>query len=140
MITLLRFDLKFDFVLEVDPQIDLSGTGIPPLIFQPYVENSIWHGLLNKEGKGTVSVKITREGVQKLRCVIEDNGVGRARAAELRSVTHGSRKSFGTQITRDRIQLLEGEGNRMAIVDLFDDQQQPAGTRVELLLNFNKAA
>jgi tetratricopeptide (TPR) repeat protein/two-component sensor histidine kinase len=137
---MLRFDHKFDFVLEVDPQIDLSGTGIPPLIFQPYVENSIWHGLLNKEGKGTVSVKITKEGVQKLRCVIEDNGVGRARAAELRSVTHGSRKSFGTQITRDRIQLLEGDDNRMAIVDLFDDQQQPAGTRVELLLNFNKAA
>ncbi len=137
---MLRFDHKFDFRLDVSSGIDLSGISIPPMIFQPYIENSIWHGLMNKEGKGVVSLSIRQEEQLVLHCVIEDNGIGREKAATLRSQTHGSRKSFGTQITRDRIHLLEGKQNRLQITDLYDEQHAPAGTRVELWLNVQKAA
>ena len=137
---LLRFDNKFDFKLQVDETINRDQIFIPPLVLQPYVENAIWHGLLNKEASGSVKIEIKKIETDKLFCVIEDNGVGRVRAAELRSKTLGSSKSFGTQITKERINMLNGDGQNFRIIDLYDAQNNPSGTRVEIMLNYTKAA
>jgi sensor histidine kinase YesM len=131
----LRFDHKFDYSIEIDPSIDREQTMIPPLVLQPYVENAIWHGLLNKGGEGTVRVKIEKASAHQLFCTVEDDGVGRIKAGEMKSKTLGSNKSFGTEITRERIKLLNGDDRNFRIVDLYDAHQQPAGTRVEITLH-----
>ncbi|MBL7922693.1 MAG: histidine kinase [Bacteroidia bacterium] len=131
----LRFDHKFDYSISIDPLIDRENTSIPPLVLQPYVENAIWHGLLNKGSKGRVDISIRLLGEDRLFCIIEDNGVGRERASELRSQTLGSQRSFGTEITRERIKLLNGDDRHFKIIDLYDDQKNPSGTRVEITLH-----
>ncbi len=137
----LRFDHKFDYSIVVDPAIDSETTFIPPLVLQPYVENAIWHGLLNKNGKGRVDIHIRKRENNRIFCVIEDNGVGRQKAAELKSKTLGSNKSFGTEITRERINLLNGDDKNFKIIDLYDANNQATGTRVEIVLNaVNKEA
>lgn len=130
----LRFDHKFDYSISIDPTIDKERTMIPPLVLQPYVENAIWHGLLNKGAAGTVSISIINNKNNSLFCTVEDDGVGRERAAEMKSKTLGSNKSFGTEITRERIKLLNGDDRNFRIVDLYDADQRPAGTRVEITL------
>src|SRR4030095_7006393 len=56
----LRFNHKFDYHISVDERIDKENTEIPPLLIQPYVENAILHGLVNKNGKGDLWFSLDR--------------------------------------------------------------------------------
>jgi two-component sensor histidine kinase len=129
----LRFDNKFDFNISIDPAINKSSVAIPPLIFQPFVENAIWHGLMNKQERGAISIKVNQKQNNKLLVVIEDNGVGRQKATEFNNRTHDG-KSFGMQITKDRLNSFNKNENNLKIIDLFDSQNNSAGTRVEIEL------
>ncbi len=71
----LRFGKHLHYETYVDPEILKKGIKIPTLLIQPLVENAIRHGLFNKEGEGTVSLRIT-EGEGFIHIIVEDNGVG----------------------------------------------------------------
>jgi LytS/YehU family sensor histidine kinase len=104
------------------------------LIIQPYVENAIWHGLMHKEGIGHLTVNLKQEN-DVLICTIEDDGIGRKKAAELRSKSATKNKSMGMQITSHRLELsnaLYGKQTTVSILDLVDPSGEPCGTRVEL--------
>lgn len=130
----LRFRDKFDFEFDIEPGLPLDSIEIPPLVLQPFVENAIWHGLMHKEDKGKLWVRVFRsDGL--LEVEVEDNGVGRRRAAELRSKTATKSKSMGMQITSDRLSLVkpaEGGRSSVSIKDLVDADGQAAGTLVHI--------
>jgi putative methionine-R-sulfoxide reductase with GAF domain len=133
----IRFEKQFSWRIDIDPEVHPDHVYVPPLIIQPYVENAIWHGLLHKPEAGRLSVRIGLNGPQALRCVIEDNGVGRARARELKSKTVTGNKSLGMKLTEDRLALLSRHAAWQATVDvedLYDSSGAPAGTRVVLTL------
>ena len=72
-----------------------------------------------------------------LECVIEDNGVGRERARELKSKSASNRKSLGMRLTEDRLSLLNAEGIASAAIqvqDLTTDQGEAVGTKVILTI------
>ena len=76
----LRFAQKFKFKFQVDEGLLISSIQIPPLILQPFVENSIWHGLMHKkEGEGHLIISVKDQG-NSIQCTIEDNGIGREMA------------------------------------------------------------
>lgn len=132
----LRFDHKFTFTLQVDENIDTDNIEIPPLIIQPYVENAIWHGLLNKESDGHLLVKISMEE-QNLVCEITDNGIGRIKAAEYKSRNASTRQSVGMKLTEERLAMSGGNSAEIGtqkIVDLFDEKGKAAGTQVILTI------
>jgi tetratricopeptide (TPR) repeat protein len=137
---LLRFDNKFDFTIAVDDSIDKEQLQIPPMVLQPYVENAIWHGLMNKKEKGSIQISISQKEKNKLFCTIQDNGVGRIKATELKNKTTHTGKSLGMQITSERINVLSGDDKNFKIIDLFDTQKNPSGTRVEIILNCENTA
>jgi LytS/YehU family sensor histidine kinase len=129
----LRLKYSFDYNISFQNEIDAENIFIPPLLLQPFAENAIWHGLLNKEGQGLLTV-LFREENNTLSCIIEDNGVGRARAAELNSKSE-RKKSMGLQITKERLALLNKDSNERAsfeVEDLYDDKGFATGTRVIL--------
>ena len=78
----LRFEEQFDFEIDVDENLNPSALYIPPMIIQPFVENAIWHGLMNKLGKGKISLTIKKLG-ENLRCIVEDDGIGRKAAQSI---------------------------------------------------------
>jgi ligand-binding sensor domain-containing protein len=128
----LRLEGKFDYKIEIDNSIHISQAQIPPMILQPYVENAIWHGLMHKEGKGFLLVQVKDMGDQ-IQCVIEDNGIGRERAAEIRASRMDHKSSVGMQITSDRIALINkiyDIDTRVNVIDLADEDGNPGGTRV----------
>ena len=124
----IRFQQKFDFDIKPDAAIDLQYWKIPPLILQPFVENSIWHGLLHKESDGWIEIAITQHA-SKLSITITDNGIGRAKAAQLQSKNAQHIKSMGMQITLQRLQLLNS-ANSITVLDNVDTDGKSAGTSI----------
>jgi ligand-binding sensor domain-containing protein len=134
----LRFDNKFSYSITVDKAIDEEFMEIPPMIIQPYVENAILHGLLQKEGKGHIDIRLSLAGHHIL-FVIEDNGIGRDKAQQIQKESGLQRKSRGMLITMERLQVLNRNKNEdfsIRIIDLKDNNGLPSGTRVELLMAF----
>ncbi|WP_353719453.1 histidine kinase [Dyadobacter sp. 676] len=133
----LRFDGKFDYRIIVDERVNADSIEVPSLIIQPYVENAIWHGLLHKESQGNLYVKLGMLDDNTLECIVEDDGVGRAKAAEFRSKSATGKKSLGMKLTEDRIAVLNQYAQTNAsveIVDLEDDDRHAAGTRVVVVI------
>jgi tetratricopeptide (TPR) repeat protein len=134
----LRFENKFTCVYHVDESIDTEMTLIPPMLLQPFVENSIWHGLMHKNSEGSIDIIIKNSDSKLLKISIIDNGIGREKAAELSSKS-GTHKSFGMEITLHRIEMmnkLKLSGASMQIIDLKDDQGYATGTRVDLIIPY----
>lgn len=119
-----RLNNKFTYEIIVDKDIDIENTFIPSLILQPFVENSIWHGLANNEGKGKITIQISKDNTM-LNCIVQDNGVG------IKTMENISRKSYGMKITKDRLEVLNKIKNTNASVNLIDLEK---GTRVEVKL------
>ena len=129
-----RFENKFDYSIRVGDDVDISSIPIQPMLIQPFVENSIWHGLLHKESTGHLWVHITRQK-DTLRVEIEDDGIGRDRAREYRSDRSSTYKSMGMEITKDRLRVMAQSTHSKAgyeITDLVNPDGTPAGTRVIL--------
>ncbi len=97
-----RLNSKFTYEIKVAEEIDKENTLVPPMIFQPFVENSIWHGIAKKEGMGHIIIDIRKEG-KMLHCKIDDDGVGRAKASLIKDV---EKQSLGMKITKARIDIL----------------------------------
>jgi ligand-binding sensor domain-containing protein/HAMP domain-containing protein len=132
----MRFGDHFTYTLEMDPDVQAEHLEVPPLLLQPYMENAIWHGLMQKEGPCQLTLRIRQQG-KRLHIEIEDNGIGRAKAMELKSRTATAQKSHGMKVTRERIEAINRLYDTQAQVetlDLFDAQGQPAGTRITLTL------
>ncbi|MEO0776107.1 MAG: two-component regulator propeller domain-containing protein [Bacteroidota bacterium] len=132
----MRFEDRLTVSYEVAPGLLRSGLQIPPLLVQPYVENAIRHGLLNKEGPGQLRIVLRRtEG--RLHYTIEDDGVGRAYAQELRQNSVLSRRSLGMTLGGRRMAMVKqvyGLDCELQIVDKVTADGKAAGTRVEIYL------
>lgn len=135
----LRFKGKFSYEIRIDSDIDTSGIVIPPMLVQPYVENAIWHGLMHRaDGTvGKVEIIISRQD-NNLICIVQDNGIGREKAQQLKEQKQGVHKrSMGMQITKDRIDMINklyDTNTRVQIVDLKNQHGEAAGTRVKLVI------
>jgi tetratricopeptide (TPR) repeat protein len=132
----IRFKGKFNYEIKVDDKIDLIQFKIPSLLIQPFVENSIWHGIQNKKGMGKIQITFNLSE-KSIFCTIEDNGIGREYAEKLKDKDLNNHVSLGGSITQARIKLLKSlYGNKLGIqyIDLKDFSNEPAGTRVELYL------
>lgn len=130
----LRFEEQFDYCVKIQKDLNLDEIEVPPMLLQPYVENAIWHGLVQKEGKGRLELVITRKNGH-LHCVIQDNGIGREASQALKSKTATNRKSMGMQIADDRIGMINKLYNSNAsitVTDLRNGEGEALGTRVDI--------
>ena len=128
----LRFKEGFDLTMEIDPAIDKYNIEIPSMLFHPFVENAINHGLLNLDRKGNLKI-IFRLEKQCLLGIIEDDGIGRKKSSELRSETRKDHQSRGMEITKDRISVLnkmENTNIEVEIIDKTNDTYGSSGTLV----------
>ncbi len=128
-----RLEQKFTYHIEIDSEIDISHQKIAPLLLQPFIENAIWHGLHKKQGKGTLQIHIETnpKDEEGLKINILDDGIGRIAAQAMQQNRH--HQSHGIAITSNRIKILNAQ-NQIFINDLYDENQQSKGTKVEILI------
>lgn len=128
-----RFQDKFSYQLIVKEELDEEAYVLPPMLIQPYIENAIWHGLRYKETKGELVVTI---GLQqdKLKVLIQDNGIGRKKSQEIKTKNQKKNKSTALKNIGERVELFNNLHNlkvEVAIQDLNDDG---SGTVVTILI------
>ena len=133
-----RFKEAFTYSIDCDEDIDTDEVKIPTLLIQPFVENAIWHGLMHKEGMRHLQIKFSDAGDHVL-CVVEDNGIGRDKAREMKLATGQGKQhtSKGIAVSMERLQALQKNGGSpgtLQIIDLKDDNGLARGTRVEIKL------
>lgn len=127
---LLRTNSGFEYQIQVAPEIKPETQDVPSMLLQPFVENAIWHGVMNRDTPGKIAISI-EEKKSNILCSIDDNGVGRAAAQSSRKQGH---TSVATKLTQDRIGILKqqfGEKADLQIIDKFENGES-AGTLVEI--------
>ena len=133
----MRFDKKFEIEIILPKEISHRKIMIPPMIIQPYIENSIKHGFIYKASDAKIKLEFIITPEDFLKCIIEDNGIGRKKSREINknSKTH---KPKGAFITNERLALLnqtqEKKGYRINTIDLYNDFNIACGTRIEIYI------
>ena len=136
----LRFKNSFDYSFTYNNSVEAESIFIPPLLLQPFAENAIWHGLMNKQDNGFLNFDFSVEE-KLLICIITDNGVGRERAELLKSKSAEKQKSMGLKITTKRLSLLNNNSSQQTfftIEDLTDENGNAIGTRVHLKISYKE--
>jgi ligand-binding sensor domain-containing protein len=139
-IELIRFDHSFSYNIDVAPDVDPLTIQFPPLIIQPYVENSIWHGFDRRNRYGVLTISIKKESPAILIITVEDNGVGRG--SKKPTLETAGKKSHGLKITEDRLSILSREGypSSVEIIDLKNDNNEASGTKVIIRITIAELA
>ena len=130
-----RFHNKFSYQVCIDKELTEDNYRIPPLLIQPFVENAIVHGLANSDQQNLrLAIAVQLEG-DYIKYTIEDNGVGRKKAALYRLQNKSKYKSVGLHITRERINIFNSRhssSDDVMITDLYDEHGNAAGTHCDI--------
>jgi putative methionine-R-sulfoxide reductase with GAF domain/streptogramin lyase len=137
----LRFDNAFSWRISVGEGVETEQVLIPPLLIQPYVENAIWHGLMHRNTPGGHLVVSLEKRNEWLIITIEDNGVGRQAAAQMKSRQVGHKVSHGMNITSERINMVNNVYDAKVNLELKDkvnESGESTGTSVKLKMKYRK--
>lgn len=138
----LRSSFSFDYEIVLEDSLSAENLFIPPMIIQPYIENAILHGITPlSDRKGLLTIKFSKEG-SVLKCIIDDNGIGRKKAKEIKERKMLSHQSMGMNVTQDRIDILNKQNhNLLTKVIIIDKEQDGAsvGTTVEITINIKNS-
>lgn len=131
----MRYEKKFIYNVLTDDSLNVADVGIPPMLLQPFIENSLIHGISPKVGQGTLLIEFQTKG-QQLICSITDDGIGRS-ASSLKSRL-GNHNSKATILITEYLDALNNKENTnkftLDIIDLYNKQGEAIGTRVILLM------
>jgi LytS/YehU family sensor histidine kinase len=134
----LRLTNDFSFSITHDDDMDPDEIQIPPMMLQPFAENAVWHGLVPKEGAKTLHIHFTMADDDNLKCIVEDNGIGREAARKIKEEIQGdptTHKSKGLSLVYKRLAILErkyGKEFSVNIRDKTDKANIGLGTVIEL--------
>ena len=130
----MRFSNSFEYRVKTQEDLVPSRIYIPPMLVQPFVENSIKHGFRDRQTLGKIMVEFTKNnGV--VSCTIQDNGIGREQSRAMKKSGSAAHKSLGMQVTHERLIAMKKDRNlnvKFNIEDLVSPDGKPAGTRVLL--------
>ncbi len=126
----LRFGDRFSFEIKTDTDIDRTAQ-VPKMIIQSFVENSVKHGLENKNGEGRVNVYISKLK-NGLGIIVRDNGIGRKASSEMQTGGGG----LGLRNIRSLIDTLNRVNSTKISLNISDlyNENKPSGTEVQIFI------
>lgn len=138
----LRFNDKFDYELKVDEPLRASDYQLPPMLAQPFIENSIEHAFKGMKEKGLIKIFFELKE-RSIRLICQDNGMGIKAALEDKKENVKKHQSLATKITHDRIKVIRKVYKakiNLNIQDLKEIDSSKKGTQViiEIPLDLKK--
>lgn len=134
-----RTDHKFKYLIEFDQDVDEEDVYIPSMIIQPFVENSVWHGISALEGKGMIWISFSIHSSKALKIIVEDNGIG-IQQSEKNIAKKESHLHLSMEMIRKRLEII---GKKMKVETGMEiSETSPGslnpGTRVTLTVPFSR--
>ncbi|MDG2369542.1 MAG: two-component regulator propeller domain-containing protein [Flavobacteriales bacterium] len=135
----MRFKTKFEYSIEIDPSLKTEFVEVPAMFMQPFVENSIWHGILPKNDTGKIEILIGYKENNDLFFLIKDNGIGVENSLKAKGIHQ--HQSKGINITSNRIDVLKRLTKKEFIIigplQINDINNEAKGTKVEIIMKRN---
>jgi len=123
-----NFSENFNYSLKIQNDIEVDEIFIPPMFIQPFVENSIKHGVSSIEKKGEVELDFSLLKKEKLlRCIICDNGIG------LKENENEIHKSMSSAIIKERLEIFK---KKFKVETRYEIYEKDNKTIVELFLPY----
>jgi LytS/YehU family sensor histidine kinase len=116
----LRFQGKFDYFFELSQEIDQQQCMVPPMLLQPFIENSIEHGVRDIDRQGTIIIRFNKN-YNTLVIEVEDNGRG-LNDQEVSNKKSGH-ISMATKITKQRMQNLQALTKQNCKFEILDNAE-----------------
>ncbi len=134
----LRFMDRFDYSIEIEDRIELDLISLPPMILQPHLENSLWHGIMPLiDKKGYLKLSVYRKE-NDIIISIKDNGIGRIASAKIndenKEYKHNAK---GSSMSIDRIKLnalIRQHDIEVTILDKVENEI-PQGTEIKIQIS-----
>ncbi|MCH7525475.1 MAG: histidine kinase [Bacteroidetes bacterium] len=137
----LRFEDDLSYTITLDNTINSDTSYIPTMIVQPYIENALKHGLLHKKTDRNLKITIAKVSDELVKCIVEDNGVGRKKSKEINKKNSSKHKSFALKATSERLELLNfGKDKKIGVVIeyVLNSNDEVEGTKVILTIPVTK--
>jgi two-component system, LytTR family, sensor kinase len=130
----MRFTKDFEYTVTFDKDIDLQFHTVPPMLIQPFAENSVKHGLLHRNGLKKLDIHFDLDDSEDFMvCTITDNGIGRDASAIIKSKNNVTHNSFSTEAINQRLELLNENLQLKDLVvyeDVLNENNEVFGTKV----------
>lgn len=128
----LRFNNHISFSVNIAPEIDRNKVKLPPMVLQPFIENSILHGVATIEDKKiSIDVSVKNNAVE---ICITDNGIGRSEAGKRKSIIKNKTKSLGTEIAAELLKnYFNDQKYHIQYIDLYEEDIAK-GTKVVIAI------
>ncbi len=124
-----RFDDKFTFNIDCSTDIDPTQIMVPPFMLQPFIENSLVHGIAKVERKGNIKVSYSLiEEENLLKCCITNNGAGLSNNSKINEQEH---ESVGLKLIQERLDLYQGDYNQKLT---FNIENNKTGEGIEVII------
>ena len=137
----MRFRNKFEYEILYESEVDMEAVMVPAMLLQPFIENSIWHGILPMEEPGKITIRLGRATNGDIRFEIEDNGIGIDQSLRRKAESGQGHDSKGMKITSGRIDLLKTITRKNISLkgpfQLHDNEGNSIGTKVEITIPVN---
>lgn len=130
-----RFSKSFYFSFKIDDRIDPENSFIPHMMIQSLLENAIWHGLLPKKGERNLTITYEYDTEKTIRCIIDDNGVGRQTAFKKQNTF--KKQSLALSFVRQRLDLMRETQKvncSLEIIDKKDVAGESLGTKILIVM------
>lgn len=119
----MRYGERLNVLYDLDENLRAV---IPPLTLQPIVENSIRHGIMAGNGKGTIKISTRKGSAGFVNVTIEDDGAGMTPAKQ-RELLEGNSQRVGFKNVANKIKILKG-------ANLILKSKTGEGTKVEIII------
>ena len=127
----IRFEDGIDFTIDVERGISLRDTKVPPLVFQPFLENAVWHGLMGKKGSKSILIRVFKADAG-VAVSIRDNGIGRKESAKMKANQTIPKQSIGISLSSDRLDFFNQSEKLHYYFEILDHhgKAEDSGTEV----------
>ena len=131
----IRFKDRFSYVINTDTLTN-RAVKIPSLLLQPFVENAIEHGLLNRKEKGHLSIIFDMTDNNTLVCTIEDNGIGREESKKISGLNLSKEESYGNLLVKDLVNIFNKYESVNVDITYIDKALPLTGTTVTITIKY----
>jgi LytS/YehU family sensor histidine kinase len=129
----LRLNHSFDFTIHISPSLNPNEIHIPPMLIQPFIENSIWHGLNQRGEGGHIEITFSEKDDRHIQCDIVDNGKESIGKSELDLSRVVKKTSMGMTLIQERLAIINTLYGSKAGFEIFKLSE---GKRISLHIPF----